>query len=130
MNKIQKIICSITIILLSSCGFISKVIYYDVGNMDDGDIWDSDIMDFFYNKKRLIEIHKYSYKLNFEIKRILNIVKNQDSQEINETFYEYAFISNSNDTIYTNSYFEIWRYKNKKLKVPNKVKEYLQNKDK
>jgi hypothetical protein len=130
MNTIKKIIYLITIILLISCGFINKIIYYDAGTMDDGDIWDSDITDFFYNKKRHMEIHKYSYKLNLEIKRIVEIVKNQENQEINETFYEYAFITNNKDTIYTNSYFEIWRYKDKKIKISNKVKEYLKHKNK
>ena len=111
---------------LISCSVATKIYYNNTSNIDDGEIWGSNLNLFFVKNDRVKITQNKSNQLKTELKLIRdNLLKSNNVEKNDDYFYDYAFIINSKDTLYANSTFEIWRYRNLKDKVPNKVKSYV-----
>jgi hypothetical protein len=111
--------------IVTSCGSLIKIYHHDLNstNILGGEIRGSDLDHFFYSDKNINIREIHSKKIHTELNRILKILKEEQNEAIfDDGFYEIAFIINSKDTLYTNTYFEDWRYKNLKMKVTNKIK--------
>ena len=127
MKGFQLIISLGLLCFLFSCKTSVIVYYHDTRNYDDGEIWGSDLSLFFKNEED-IKINKIQseeiYTELMKIKKELNLCENV--VEIDDGFYEYAFVVKTTDTLYTNGAFEDWRYKNFKSKVTNSIKSLME----
>lgn len=123
MKKSVILLSILIMCILQSCSPVYEIFFYNPGDIDDGEIWDSDLEYFFMRKERLSQVKSISHKLTVELEEILISLKGKTKSEVDEgDFYEYAFVFQNKDTIFTNSAFEVWRHKNIKAKIPNNVK--------
>lgn len=115
----------IALFSLFSCKVVTKIYYNDTSKVDDGEIWGSNLNVFFSKDKNVKITDNSSTNLNVELKRIKKVLLEKGESVVkDDLYYDYAFVMKSKDTLFTNSAFEIWRYKDKKGKILNKVTEY------
>ncbi|WP_300686454.1 hypothetical protein [Chryseobacterium sp.] len=111
MNRIFLLL--VTMIVLS-CTSKEVLIYkHDNTKNDDGEIFGSNLKSFFNKNPNIYtvsinskEISKKLLLIKEEIETVNNNVNPDDS------YYEYAFIINKKDTLYTDYRLEFWRYGN------------------
>jgi hypothetical protein len=119
----------IVISLLSSCKNNYTLVYYnDTVHYDDGEIWGTQLNLFFEKSSDVKMIKVESKKLSEELKRIKNtLVENNELLKIDDGVYDYAFITDQQDTLYSNIRLEQFRYKNFKSILKNSLAEYVNN---
>lgn len=128
MKSINILIVIGLVFLLNSCQS-TKVYFHDTNDYDDGEIWGGQLS-LFFKKNEDIKISQINNKkLSSELNRIRNVlISNNEFIEIDDGFYEYAFVLNKKDTLFTNGAFKEWRYRNLKSTVDNSINLYLINK--
>jgi hypothetical protein len=109
------------LILLTSCKVTTKVFFYDTTEIDDGEFGKENFHLFFIKdsniKEKLIDSR--------QLKKIKKIVSQNNGNDDNDYFYDYAIITSANDTLYSNSLI-IWYYNDKVNRIENKkIKEIL-----
>ena len=126
MNKFKNLNYIFLIVFLYSCNPSVIVYYHETSQYDGGEIWGSDL-DLFFDDSEDISINKLSSRdINLELTRIKKVLeKKKDIVEIDDNFYEYAFILGMKDTLYTNSAFEEWRYNNFKSKTASSIESLM-----
>jgi hypothetical protein len=115
------------LLCLTSCKLMTKIYYNDHSKVDDGEIWGSNLNGFFVKSENIIITSSSSVQLRNELRNVkAEIIKNGEVILKDDQYYDYALITKSGDTLFLNSAFEIWRYQNKKSKLPgSKVSKYL-----
>jgi hypothetical protein len=117
-----KIFFSIFVLLcLCSCK-ITSIYYNDTSQIDDGDIFGCCTKLFFVTDQHITTTRIKSQYLIKELASIKEII-NKKGQEFykDDNFYNYAFITNNRDTIFSNELI-VWRYKNKTFFYETKMK--------
>lgn len=103
------------------------IVYHDIMDretINDGEIWAGDLHVFFMERERIEKKIIRSRDVSKELNRILNQIKKAHSVTVfDDNYYEYAFIINFRDTLYTNNEFLYWKYKNLQM---SKVKTSLE----
>ena len=109
------------ILLLGTCMFSSckssKVIlyYHDTSNIDDGEFFGDDVSGFFHVNKRIYIYKVKSQRTSAELQNIVSTLQQKSAdQEIDDGWYEYAFITKSNDTLYADYRVAYWKLKDSK----------------
>ncbi|MDX2245974.1 MAG: hypothetical protein SF052_04300 [Bacteroidia bacterium] len=122
---------------LSSCRpsvIIYKYDKYDKYEyIDDGDIWGSQVFIFFEKTKNLdIKVDTIESR---EIDRALHKVLSQFNETqpsalemFDDEYYEYVFITNDRDTLYTNGYFKSWKLRGRLITIEPDLSEFFQEK--
>ena len=114
-------------IVLTSCSCSKTVIYYNnINQIDDGEIFGDRLKDFFTKDKRIqVELLNSSYFEN-ELIKVLNLFdKSQNITIFDDNYYDYAFIVNKKDTLFSSKELTSWRFKNKYLKYKSSKKRFL-----
>lgn len=133
---------------LFSCSYSTKIYHHNTSSVDGGEIFGSSLFVFFEKNDR-VEIKKVrSSELDKELQRILSLFeKDSTAREVNtkvslylseilsadkepdDYFYNYAFVVNEKDTLYSNGHhtFQTWRYKNKIKEIENEVFSLINN---
>ena len=129
----KRIIC-IFLLLLTACQS-TKIYYNDTSYICGGEIWGSQLNLFFTQDEedewqRIKITESKSKKLYKQLQNIKKQIISCDSEKIyydsvflyaNEMFYDYAFITSSNDTLYCYKKWGRWRYKNKVIELDSVV---------
>ncbi|GHT20734.1 hypothetical protein FACS189429_8820 [Bacteroidia bacterium] len=101
-------------VVLYSCKTIC-IYHNDTSNLDDGEIWGSNVNLFFGDNDNIRKVEIKSLKLSNELRKIKEqIMENGNDFYKDDACYNYAFITHTNDTIYCNE-FVVWRYKKKTI---------------
>ena len=107
--------------LLMSCTMTTRIYYYDTSKFDDGEIWGDAIIYFFSENSDIVITQSNSKKLGLELINIKeNVLKKGTIIEKDDSPYEFAFVTQDKDTLYSNGLIE-WRYRNRKGKVSNTI---------
>jgi hypothetical protein len=112
--------------LLSSCKMTTKIYYHDTSKFDDGEIWGSNLQSFFTLKGEVQVLNSNSKELNKELEDIKREITIKGKKiDIDDDFYDYAFILSSKDTLYSKSLIK-WRFNEKVFSIANvKIKELI-----
>lgn len=124
------------VVILSSCKPSTIIYKYDKYDrygyyIDDGDIWGSQVFVFFKDTREL-GIRIDSIKSG-ELDRALSKVLNQFSKTVpsplemfDDQYYEYVFITDSRDTLFTNGYFESWKLCGRLIQIDPNLSTFFQ----
>ncbi|SIT25982.1 hypothetical protein SAMN05421786_1173 [Chryseobacterium ureilyticum] len=114
MNRIFLLL--VTMIVLS-CTSKEVLIYkHDNTKNDDGEIFGSNLKPFFNKNPNIYTVSINSKKISKKlllIKEEIETVNNNVNPD--DRYYEYAFIVNKKDTLYTDYRLEFWRYGNNEI---------------
>lgn len=97
--------------------------------MFDGDLWGDDaILIFDQSLRGYVEIDTVrSHRLNLTLDRVLKRFEEGNFGPIFDgAYYEYAFINEAGDTLYTNGYFELWKLNGEIIKVEQNVSTFFE----
>ena len=130
----KQTIC-ICLLFLTACQS-TKIYYNDTSYIDGGEIWGYELELFFTQEEEedgwqnIKIVESKSKKLSKQLQNIKNQIIDYGSEIIyydsvfvyaNEIFYDYAFITSSNDTLYCHKDWGEWCYKNKVAQIKNIV---------
>jgi hypothetical protein len=111
MKRLSLLVPIILFMLLACNNKLTTLYYSDTSQVSDGEIFGEALNGFFYPNK-----HIYTYKIRLknisqkliEIKDSLS-VKPKDI-EPDDAYYDYAFITASNDTLFSDTRLKYWKY--------------------
>ena len=129
MNSLKLFVCVCIISTLTSCkGSLPIYIYHYVSNANDAEITGQDLNRFFKSDTNYVQAYSLKsiglYKeLNFLKK---NIYKSGKPIDFDLYTYDFAFVTQSMDTIFLLERPNMFRYKNFQYRCTNsKIKKYL-----
>lgn len=111
----NRVICFCLLVILSSCSGPITIYHHHIDRerILDGEIWNGNLHVFFKDNEDIERTVLRSRILAKELNRILTLIKKEQLVTVfDDNYYEYVFIINSRDTLYTNNKFAYWKYKN------------------
>lgn len=116
--------------VLSACSGPITIYHHhlDRERILDGEIWNGDLQVFFSDREDIERKVLRSRMLAKELNRILTLIKKEQLVTVfDDNYYEYVFIINSRDTLYTNNEFAYWKYRNLTMgKIDNELSSLLE----
>lgn len=115
-------------LLLYSCKMMTKIYCHNTSKFDDGEIWGSNLQCFFTFKNEVQISNSNSKELYKELENIKREITIKGKKiDIDDDFYDYAFVLSSKDTLYSKSLAQ-WRFNKKVFRIENvKLKELITN---
>jgi hypothetical protein len=117
MRYSKAYIAAVFYVIITSCSQkITTVYYNDTTKVDDGEIFGEALQAFFVEDKNIYIYQVKSEKLSEELLKIIKIISAKVTvQEPDDSYYTYAFISASKDTLFTDYRLSYWKYKGKSV---------------
>lgn len=101
---------------------ITAVYYYDNTKVDDGEIFGESLERFFVQDKNIHVYNISSNRLDEELQKIRDSIKSvPSSQELDDGYYGYAFITASKDTLFAGYELNYWKYNRNVINYNNDV---------
>lgn len=115
---------------ISACVPSSIVYKYDINKkgklIDDGEIWGTDVY-LLFEESPYIEVDTLrSLMLNKKLQVILEKLQTETlTIRFDGIYYEYAFITQNRDTLYTNGYFELWKVDDRIIEIGPELSQFF-----
>ena len=120
MIKSKIVFFSLLALSLFSCK-MTKIYYHNTQQIDDGEIWGSNLKSFFIQKDEVKITKSSSIELSNELLKIKNeIQSNGKLIDVDDDFYDYAFVLSKKDTLYSKGLIH-WRYDEKTLRIESSM---------